>query len=174
MAVIPKAVASWGLLSQAGTYFVPEPGDPVKIGLLKTLEARLAEIPELGSVQRWEDLPADLSGYTLPALFFWEEEEKEVQNRLALGALDFWLQVFFALDPDDPADYTAFSETAETVAARIANLFAAPGELRSAGLIQAGAGRVYKAKHNENYGSLFMSWRLDYGHARQDAFSLTL
>jgi len=81
--------------------------------------------------------------------------------------------VFFGLDPEDPASYTAFSESAEAVAGRIANMFAAPGELRAAGLIQAApAAKVVKAKYNNDYGVLFMSYQLSYGRARSDACSL--
>ena len=167
MAIKPLTVASWGLLGQLWATV----GDPIKTRLLKELQAQLAEIPELGSVQRWEDVPADLNEYSLPALFFWEEEEKEDINRLTHGILDFWLQVFFSLDSDDPANYTAFSEAADTVAGRIGNLFTDNRYLRSVGLIRAEPGRIIKAKHNPDYGVLFMSYSLLYGHARGDAFT---
>lgn len=146
--------------------------DTVKTTLLKAIEARLGEVSELATVKRWEDIPTDLAALALPAAFFWEEEEPEPHNRLTFGILDFWVEVFFAVDADDPESYTAFSETAETVKGRIAGIFAAPGDLRAAGLIQAEPGRVVKAKHTPDYGALFMSYRLTYGHARGDAWTL--
>lgn len=147
--------------------------DTVKTGLLKAIETRLNEIPELATVKRWEDIPADLTGFVLPVAFFWETERQEPYNRLTLGILDFWVQVFFSLDPDVPASFTDFSEDAETVAGVISDFFAAPGELRALGLIQAKpAGDVVKARYNEDYGVLFMSYELSYGRARGDACSL--
>jgi hypothetical protein len=148
-------------------------GDPVKTGLLKAIEESLAAIPELATVKRWEDIPTDLSLLTLPAAFFWEEEDKEAYNRLTKGNLDFWVEVFFSLDPEDPASYTAFSEAAEQVAGEIEALFAAPLGLRDMGLLQAlPAAKVVKARYNSDYGVLFMSYQLIYVHARGDAFSV--
>ena len=147
--------------------------DPVKTILLQAIESRLNDIPELFTVKRWEDIPADLEALTLPAAFFWEEERQEAYNRLILGNLDFWVQVFFGLDPEVPASFTDFSEAAEAIAGKISDLFAAPGELRAAGLIQAHpAGQVVKARYNDDYGVLFMSYELTYGRARGDACSL--
>lgn len=147
--------------------------DTVKTGLLKAIETRLNEIPGLGTVKRWEDIPADLSLLTLPAAFFWEEEDQEAYNRLILGRLNFWVQIFFGLDPEVPASFTTFSDSAEAVAGAISDLFAAPGDLRAAGLIQAlPASKVVKARYNGDYGVLFMSYQLSYGRARGDACSL--
>jgi hypothetical protein len=147
--------------------------ETVKTGLLKAIEARLNEIPGLSTVKRWEDIPTDLAPLTLPAAFFWETEEQEAYNRLVLGRLDFWVQVFFGLDPEVPASFTDFSEAAEAIAGEISDLFAAPGDLRAAGLIQAQpAGQVVKARYNDDYGVLFMSYQLSYGRARGDASSL--
>jgi hypothetical protein len=147
--------------------------DPVKTILLKAIEDRLNDIQGLATVKRWEDIPADLTGLTMPVAFFWETEEQEVYNRLVLGRLDFWVQVFFGLDPEVPASFTAFSEAAEVIAGKISDLFATPGELRVAGLIQAQpAGQVVKARYNDDYGVLFMSYQLSYGRARGDACSL--
>jgi hypothetical protein len=148
--------------------------DTVKTQVLKALAARLEEIEELGTVRRWQDIPTDLSLYPSPVLFFWEDEEKEPFNRLTLGRLDLWLEVFFPLAAGDEADYTRFAETAETVAGRIADLLAAPlGPLRNAGLIQAEPGRVVKAKHNPDWGVLFMTYQLTYVHNCGDAFAVT-
>lgn len=152
----------------------PLPGlnDTVKIALLKAIENRLMEIPEVATVKRWEDIPTDLSTLTLPVLFFWEEDELEPYNRLTKGNLDFWLQVFFALEAEDPASFTAFSETADIVAGQISNLFAAPGSLRESGLLRAEPDRVVKARYNSDYGVLFMNYQISYLHAAGDAFSI--
>jgi len=147
--------------------------DTVKTILLQAIEDRLNDLSGLATVKRWEDIPTDLTLLALPAAFFWEEEEQEAYNRLTLGHLDFWVQVFFCLDPDDPASFTAFSEAAEATAGEIGDLFAAPGELRAAGLIQVEpAAKVVKAKYHDGYGVLFMSYQLTYGRARGDACSL--
>jgi hypothetical protein len=149
--------------------------DTVKTTLLKAIETRLGEITALATVKRWKDIPTDLSLLTLPAAFFWEEEQQEAYNRLTLGRLDFWVEVFFSLDPEVPASFTTFSETAEEIAGKISGLFAAPGELRAAGLVQAlPADKVVKARYNSDYGVLFMSYQLTYAHARGDAASLTV
>jgi hypothetical protein len=109
----------------------------------------------------------------MPTAFFWETERQEPYNRLTLGVLDFWVQVFFGLDPEVPASFTAFSEAAETVAGAISDFFAAPAGLRALGLIQAKpASDVVKARYNTDYGVLFMSYELSYGRARGDACSL--
>jgi len=146
--------------------------ESVKTGLLKALEAKLKEIPEVGTVLRWQDIPTDLGNYIAPVLFFWETEEKEPFNRLAWGRLDFSIQVFFPLNPDDPGDYTRFAEQADTVAGRVWNLLAGDlGELRSAGLVQALPGLVVKAKHNLEWGVLFLTYELSYVHNYGDAFA---
>lgn len=144
----------------------------IKTGLLQAIEVRLNEIPELATVKRWEDIPADLEAMAKPILFFWEEEDRESWNRLTLGNLDFWMQVFFTLDPDDAPDYTAFTEAAEIVAGKIQNLLAAPGTLRAAGLIRVKPDRVVKARYNSEYGTLFLSYQLMYAHAAGNAFAL--
>ena len=159
-------------VSQGGLPAPPDGANPVKTNLLQAIEARLNLIPELATVKRWEDIPVDLSTLTLPAAFFWEEENPEPYNRLTKGVLDFWVEVFFTLDADDPASYTAFSESAEIVAKKIAGMFAAPGDLRAAGFIQAEPGRVVKAKHNPDYGALFMGYQLTYVHAAGNAWAI--
>jgi len=150
-------------------------GETIKTGLLRAIEERLNEILEVAVVKREEDIPADFTGLAMPALYCWENEQAEPGsfNRLTLGKLDFWLEVFFVLDPDDLASFTAFKDAAATVAGRIANLFAAPGELRAAGLILVEPGRVDQARYNSDYGVLFMAYQLTYGHAAGDAFALT-
>ena len=146
--------------------------DTVKTTLLKAIEEQLNGIAGLATVKRWEDIPTDLSALELPVAFFWEHDEQEPYNRLTRGVLDFWVEVFFALDSDNPASYTAFSESAEEVAGHIKGLFAAPGELRAAGLILAEPGRVVKAKHNPEYGVLFMGYQLTYVHAAGNAWAI--
>ncbi|OGP75466.1 MAG: hypothetical protein A2Y80_01235 [Deltaproteobacteria bacterium RBG_13_58_19] len=147
--------------------------EPVKTLLLKALEARLREIPEVATVFRWRNIPFDLAEIAKPVLFFWEEEEKEAGNRLIRGNLELWMQTFFTLDPEDAPGYTAFEEAAEVVAARIDNLLAAPGPLRAVGLIMAGPlKQKVIAQHNEEYGTIFLLYPLQYGHARGDACSL--
>ena len=53
--------------------------EPVKTQVLKAVETMLGEIPEIKTVYRWRDIPTDLDELEngTPALFFWEEEEKE-------------------------------------------------------------------------------------------------
>jgi hypothetical protein len=161
-------------VSLGGPPAPPDGANTVKTNLLQAIEARLNLIPQLADVKRWEDIPTDLSLLTLPAAFFWEEERQEAYNRLTLGTLNFWVEVFFSLDPDNPASFTTFSETAEAVAGRIAGMFAAPGELRAFGLLQAQpADKVVKARYNSDYGVLFMSYELTYVHAAGNAFSVT-
>ena len=74
--------------------------EPVKTQVLKAVETMLGEIPEIKTVYRWQDIPTDLEELEngAPALFFWEEEEKEPWNRLTLGKLDFWMAVFIKLE----------------------------------------------------------------------------
>lgn len=146
--------------------------DTVKTGILKAIETLLSGIPAIKTVFRWQEIPIDLAEFEKPVLFFWEEEDKERRNRLTLGKLDFWIQVFFALDPEDPASYAAFTEAAEEAAGYIQNEFAV--NLRATGLIQALPGRVVKAKHNDDFGILFMTYQLTYGHATGDAFAATM
>jgi hypothetical protein len=167
--------AAIGILSN-GLWFPPFPaaaGEAVKTQLLKAIELELQEIPEIGTVLRWQDIPVDLSDFTPPVLFFWEDEEKEPYNRLAQGTLDFWIEVFFPLAMDNEPDYTRFTEDADTVAGRLWNLFAGDlSSLKSAGLVKALPGRVVKAKHNPEWGVLFLTYQLTYVHNYGDAFAV--
>lgn len=147
--------------------------EPVKTLLLRSLEEKLRGIEEVKTVVRWDDIPVDLSGYETPVLFFWEEEEKEPHNRLTLGRLDLWFQVFEPLRPDQDGDYVRFCELAEVIAAKIDNLMSGEWpDLRAAGLIQVIPGRVVKTKHNPEWGVLFMIYQVIYAHRSGDAFSL--
>lgn len=147
--------------------------EPVKTRLLKALEGRLRTIPEINTVIRWDDIPVDLAGYEPPVLFFWEEEEKEPHNRIALGRLTMWFQVFSPLRPEEEEDYASFCELAELLAGRLDDLMSgAWPELRAAGLIQVIPGRVVKAKHSPDWGVLFKTYQLIYAHRMGDSFAV--
>jgi len=145
--------------------------DPIKVRIMKTLETMLAEIPELGSIHRWEEIPVDLATLELPALFYWEEEDREIRNRIAWNTLSLNLAVFDRLVSYDGPGYQQFSDLADVLAAKISNKLAIPQTLRAAGLISLEEQAVRKALANEEYGELAMSFTLIYGHAVGDAFS---
>jgi len=145
--------------------------DPVKVRIMKALEMMLGDIPELGSVQRWYDIPVDLETLDLPALFYWEEEERGVRNRLAWNKLDLNFAVFYRLASFDGPGYQQFSDAADDLAAKIHAKLAIPAALREAGMVTLEEKFVRKALANEMFGELTMSYLLIYGHAFGDAYS---
>lgn len=150
--------------------------DTVKTMILKEIQNRLLELPDLASlsqVKRWEDIPADFSTIPLPAVFFWETERKEPWNRLSKCILDFWLEVFFPLDPDDPASFTDFSEEAAIMDAQIEGLFHNLSGLRSLGLLEVRNPTAENAKYMSERAAFFKNYELVYVHATGDPFRVT-
>lgn len=145
--------------------------DPIKVRIMKALETLLEEIPELGSVQRWYEIPVDLETLTLPALFYWEEEERGVRNRLAWNKLDLNFAIFYRLVSYDGPGYQQFSDAADDLAAKIHAKLAIPAALREAGMVTLEERFVRKALANEMFGELTMSFIVIYGHAYGNAFS---
>jgi len=146
--------------------------DPVKTLVLKALETMLAEVTGIGSVRRWEEFPLDpdsLAPAEVPALFIWEDEDRDRKGRLAWNKLNIHLQVYLKL-PEDTG-YTGFSEAAEDLAAKIQVKLAAPAPLRIAGAVQIEEGEVHKSKVTEFWGQLIMPYQITYAHALGNPFS---
>lgn len=148
--------------------------DPIKVQVMQSLETLLAEIPEIGSVQRWYEIPVDLDTWALPALFYWEEEERHLRNRIVWNELHLYLAVFFRLESADGPGYQRFSDTADDLAAKIHNKLLEPGALAASGTISLTESWVRKALANELFGELSMTFMLTYGHTKGDAFSIAL
>jgi len=144
--------------------------DTIKTQVLRTLEAMLLEIEELGSVHRRPPLNVDLDKVKTPALFFWEEEERKPRNRLMLGVMRLTLAVFIRLTSGSDHGFTAFSDLADTIAGRVHGVMAHPAAL---------AGRVVniqelttrKALANELFGELVLIYQVTYAHSSGNAFS---
>ena len=144
--------------------------DTIKTQVLKTLEAMLREIPELGSVHRRPPLNVDLEKVKTPALFFWDEEERKPRNRLMLGVLRLTMAVFIRLTPDNDHGFTAFSDLADTIAGRIHGVMARPAALAGKAVnIQELTTR--KALANDLFGELVLIYQVTYVHSSGDAFS---
>lgn len=148
--------------------------DPIKVQVMKSLELLLAEIPEIRSVQRWYEIPVDLETLALPALFYWEEEERHLRNRIVWNELHLYLAVFFRLASTDGPGYQQFSDDADDLAAKIHGKLLSPGALAASGTINLAEGWVRKALANESFGELSMTYVLTYGHTKGDAFSIAL
>lgn len=146
--------------------------EPVKTQIMKALETMLGEIAEIGSVQRWYDMPVDLDTLTCPALFFWEEEDREQRNRIAIGELSVYMGVFFKLISTDGPGYQDFNDQADIVAGKIIDKLSAPSALRAAGMIQIEEKWVKKALASEFYGELSLLYSLTYGHVIGDSTSI--
>jgi hypothetical protein len=146
--------------------------ETVKTQVLKTLEAMLQEIPELGSVHRRPPLNVDLEKVKTPALFFWDEEERKPRNRLMLGVMRVTLAVFIKLTPGKGHCFTAFSDLADTIAGRVHNVMARPAALAGKAVnIQELTTR--KALANELFGELVLIYQVTYAHSSGDAFSIS-
>jgi hypothetical protein len=144
--------------------------ETVKTQILKTLEAILREIPELGSVQRRPPLNVDLDKVKTPALFFWEEEERKPRNRLMLGVLRLTMAVFIRLTPGHDHGFTAFSDLADTIAGRVHEVMVNPTAL-SPKVINVRELTSRKALANELFGELVLIYLITYGHSWGNAFS---
>ncbi|MDD2900820.1 MAG: hypothetical protein PHU44_00125 [Syntrophales bacterium] len=144
--------------------------DTIKTQVLKTLEAMLQSVPELGSVHRRPPLNVDLDKVKTPALFFWDEEERKPRNRLMLGVMRLTLAVFIRLTPGSDHGFTAFSDLADTIAGRIHGILAHPAALAGKAVnIQELTTR--KALANELFGELVLIYQVTYAHSSGNAFS---
>jgi hypothetical protein len=144
--------------------------DTVKTQVLRTLEAMLAEIEELGSVHRRPPLNVDLEKVKTPALFFWDEEERKPRNRLVLGVLRLTMAVFIRLTPGPDHGFTAFSDLADNLAGKIHEVMANPTAL-SGRVINVRELTSRKALANELFGELVLIYQVTYGHSLGNAFS---
>jgi hypothetical protein len=142
--------------------------DSVKVQVMRKLKDILETIPEIGSIQRWQGRPIDLDHVKTPALFLWEEDEiREKQNRLAMSLLKLQLGVFIRLTP---AGAAPFNDVADNLQGQIHNALMQSHEL--AGLsVKFQEERVWKEFPNDEYGVLYLSFILTYGHAWGDAFT---
>lgn len=142
--------------------------DSVKVQALRKLKDILAGIPEISSIQRWQGRPIDLDHVKTPALFLWEEDEtREKRNRLAMGLLKMQLGVFIRLTP---AGAAPFNDIADNLQGKIHNALMQSDEL--AGLaVKIQEERIWKEFPNDEYGVLYLSFILTYGHAWGDAFT---
>ncbi|MDD5640425.1 MAG: hypothetical protein PHX53_02165 [Syntrophales bacterium] len=144
--------------------------DTIKTQVLKTLEAMLQSVPELGSVHRRPPLNVDLDKVKTPVLFFWDEEERKPRNRLMLGVMRLTLAVFIRLTPGSDHGFTAFSDLADTIAGRVHEVMACPAALAGKAVnIQELTTR--KALANELFGELVLIYQVTYAHSSGDAFS---
>jgi hypothetical protein len=176
-----KALLSWGLWLPSPRQLLASAADPIKIKVLKALEAMLLEIPEFGSVRRWYDIPFDLNNLAAeewPACFFWEEENRDLSNRLGWHTLDMFLAVFFQLDLAEPglgqpdeAAYQVFNEQADKIVARIHAKLMVPAGLRAAGVVQVEEKLVQKALADFQRGELLFTFTLTYAHLAGDGFT---
>jgi len=143
--------------------------DTIKVQVMQKLAEVLGAIPELGSVHRWQGNPTDLDRVKLPAVFFWDEDEtRDKRNRLAIGTLKLYVAVFIRLSP---AGAASFNVGADNLQGTIHNALIGTAGLK--GLVEnLQEDRVWKEYHDQ-YGVLFMSFNLTYGHAWGDAFSTT-
>jgi hypothetical protein len=143
--------------------------DSIKVQALHKLEEVLKGIPELGSVHRWQGKPTDLDQVKLPALFFWDEEEtRGKRNRLALGTIKMNLAVFIRLTP---AGASSFDDTCNNLQGKIHNALVQTSSFK--GLVEnLEEGNIWKDFPNDQYGVLYMSFQLTYGHVWGDAFSV--
>jgi hypothetical protein len=144
--------------------------DSIKVQVMKKLAGVLEAITDLGSVHRWQGIPTDLDRAKLPALFFWDEDEaRDKRNRLAMGTLKLYVAVFIRLSP---AGAASFHDQADNLQGTIHNALIGTADLK--GLVEKlEEERVWKEFPNDQYGVLFMSFALTYGHAWGDAFSTT-
>ena len=144
--------------------------DSVKALAMHKLEEVLRGIPEMGSVHRWQGKPTDLDQVKIPALFFWEEDEtRDKRNRLAVGILKMHLSVFIRLSPSGAS---SFNGLADNLQGKLHN--ALIGSPAFKGLVQnIQEEKVWREFPNDDYGVLYMSFTLTYGHAWGDAFSIS-
>jgi len=144
--------------------------ETIKTQVLRTLEAMLREIEEVGSVHRRPPLNVDLDKVKTPALFFWEEEERKPRNRLMLGVMRLTLAVFIRLTPGNDHGFTAFSDLADNIAGRVHSILARPAALAGKAVnIQELTTR--KALANELFGELVLIYQVTYAHSSGNAFS---
>ena len=142
--------------------------DSVKVQAMRKLKDILGAIPDIGSVQRWQGRPIDLDHVKTPALFLWEEDEtREKRNRLAMGLLKMHLGVFIRLTP---AGAASFNDVADNLQGKIHNALIQSTELEGLAA-KYQEERVWKEFPNDEYGVLYMSFTLTYGHAWGDAFT---
>jgi hypothetical protein len=142
--------------------------DSIKVQTMRRLADILGAIPEIGSVHRWQGRPIDLDHVKTPALFLWEEDEtREKRNRLALGIVKMYLGVFIRLSP---AGASSFNDLGDNIQGKIYNALAVSVDLGEVSLNYQEE-RVWKEFPNDEYGVLYMSFILTYGHAWGDAFT---
>ena len=143
--------------------------DTIKVQAMQKLAGVFGAMAAIGSVHRWQGSPTDLDRVKLPALFFWDEDEtRDKRNRLAMGTLKLYVAVFIRLSP---AGAASFNVVADNLQGTIHNALIETAGLK--GLVEnLQEDRVWKEYHDQ-YGVLFMSFNLTYGHAWGDAFSTT-
>lgn len=146
--------------------------DPIKTQIMKAIETLMGEITEIGSVQRWYDIPVDLDTLTCPALFYWEEEDRDLRNRIAIGELSVYMGVFFKLISTDGPGYQIFNDQADIVAGKIIDKLSSPAALRAVGMIRIEESWIKKALSSEFYGELSIMYQLTYGHVVGDSTSI--
>jgi hypothetical protein len=144
--------------------------DTIKVQAMQKLAGVFGAMAAIGSVHRWQGSPTDLDRVKLPALFFWDEDEaRDKRNRLAMGTLKLYVAVFIRLSPSGAAP---FHDTADNLQGQLHNALIGTAGLK--GLVEnLQEDRVWKEFPNDQYGVLFMSFTLTYGHAWGDAFSTT-
>ncbi|MDD3492354.1 MAG: hypothetical protein PHZ19_02505 [Candidatus Thermoplasmatota archaeon] len=158
--------------------------ETVKTALLKALEGMLAAgLPEIPTVRRDWLFPLDLAAIPLPGLFFYEDEEDlgNLGGQVAKNSFPLDLVVFAAFSEpvfteNSPA-WQEFKDWADSLAGKLHALWHDRTNrlaLKAAGLIQLEELGSHKAPCNEDYGELVLTYRLTYGHALGDAFSLEL
>jgi hypothetical protein len=158
--------------------------DTVKTSLLKAIETMLvAGLPEIPTVRRDWLFPFDLSTVPLPGMFFYEEDEDlgTMSSRIAKNVVPLDLVVFAAFSEpvyteNSPA-WQEFKDWSDALAGKIHGLWHNREKrllLRAAGLIQLEEMGNRKAPCNERYGELVLTYRLTYGHALGDAFTLAI
>lgn len=142
--------------------------DCIKVQVMAKLASILGAIPEIGSVHRWQGKPIDLDHVKTPALFLWEEDEaREKRNRLALGLLKMQMGFFIRLSP---AGTSSFNDLADNLQAKVHNALVQSTELTGLA-VNYQEEKVWKEFPNDEYGVLYMSFTLTYGHAWGDAFT---
>lgn len=144
--------------------------ETIKTQVLKTLETMLQAIPELGSVHRRPPLNVDLEKVKTPALFFWEEEERQPRNRLMLGVMRLTIAVFIRLTPGNGHGFTAFSDLADGIAGSVHGVLARPAALAGK-VVNIQELTTRKALANELFGELVLIYQMTYAHSFGDAFS---
>jgi len=149
--------------------------DTIKTAVMKSIETALtAGVSGVEKVHRRDPTGTDLEKIRQAQLFFYEDDhDRERGNRLARGTIRLEMVVWVRLKANSNLGYQDFYDEADDIAGQVYLVMFGPSVLVSP-VIRVEEELKRPAIGNESFGELVLRYRVIYGHALDNPYSIDL